>query len=320
MNFLPESGAKAFKRLVVLLASVYLGACAFLYVRQTHIIFVPQREVEFTPKEFGCEFDELHIGPSTAVQEVEAGNEPMLLDAWYLPASGPAQANGKRYTIVYLHGNGGSIGANAEHACRLAKYGFNVFIFDYRGYGRSVSRGFPSEASVYEDAESALVFLTAAHISEKYSVLLPNLIFYGHSLGAAVAVEMARRHPDTGGLIIESAFTSLEDMSSETPQYRIFPIHWLLWNRMESIAKVPSLKMPVLIIHGLSDKVIPSFMSERLYAAAPQPKTLLLIPGAGHEDCAAVGGAKYSAAVLAFAASIPQRTSAVPAPPATASR
>jgi pimeloyl-ACP methyl ester carboxylesterase len=166
---------------------------------------------------------------------------------------------------------------------------------DYRGYGRSSSNRFPSEARVYEDAEAAWQYL----VHEK-KIAPEDIIIYGHSLGGAVAIELASHHPQAAGLITESAFSSIEDMSAEDHIYSFFPIHLLLTQKFASLAKIPGIKMPVLFIHGTRDPIAPFYMSERLLQAAAGPKQLVLIEGAGHEDCALVGGEKYRNAVVSF--------------------
>ena len=253
----------------------YLGFCALLYARQTHFLFVPHTEVEMSPQDFGCQGEQVAIGPHK-------------LDGYWLPGTGTQ-------TLIYHHGNGGNVGDNAEHACRLNKFGFNVLVFDYRGYGNSKGN-FPSEQAVYEDAEAAWNFATQQkHVAPR------DVILYGHSLGAAAAIEMAARHPSASGLIEESGFSSVYDMANRDKVFRYFPVRLILTQHMDSIHKLPRIKMPVLIIHGARDKVIPVEMADALYAAANEPKKKLIVATAGHEDTAAMGGDAYKNAVLDFA-------------------
>ena len=285
-------------RVFTVLVAAYVFACGFLFFRQEQMIYVPQREVENTPRDFGCGYGEFTIS---------ADARGKMLSGWWLPA-GPGVHSDK--AILYLHGNSGSVGANAAHACRLAKFGYPVLIFDYRGYGKS-SDEFPNEQRIYEDSESAWRYLTSASQQGRAQVEPRNVILYGHSMGGAVAIEMAKRHPNAAGLIMESAFTSLLDMALENPKYRIFPLELLMTQRMDSVHKLASLKMPVLFIHGTIDEVVPFHMSEELFAAAHQPKTFVGIENAGHENAAEIGGEKYSDAVHKFVSSI---ESAAPVP------
>jgi pimeloyl-ACP methyl ester carboxylesterase len=266
------------RRIFFVLAMVYLLACALLYVRQGHFIFFPEAKIKSTPADFGCTFEDVTIPEKNH-----------KLQGWWLPG-----ANGK--AVLYLHGNGGNIGANAEHACRFQKMGFSTLLFDYRGYGRS-DGGFPSEKSVYEDADRAWSYLIEKHVAPA------DIVIYGHSLGGAVAIELARRHPDARGLIVESAFTSLADMSARDRLNRVFPLRLLLTEQMDSISKVASLKMPILFIHGTADQLVPSFMTEQLFDQARGRKSLFLVSGAGHENCAATAGKRYGEVVLKFVGS-----------------
>ncbi|WP_342394016.1 alpha/beta hydrolase [Chrysosporum bergii] len=129
----------------------------------------------------------------------------------------------------------------------------------------------------------------------------PEQIFiYGHSLGGAIAIDLAIKHPETAGLIVESSFTSIRDMVTYRNLFRIFPVNLILRQRFESIKKVPHLKVPVLFIHGNADTTVPSFMSQQLYHAAPEPKKLLLVPTAEHNNTAVVAGNEYVEAVRSF--------------------
>lgn len=267
-------------RLLLVVVIAYVAACAFLFTRQTHFLFFPEAQIANTPSDFGCEFTELWIGPRR-------------LYAWWLPSrSASAQ------TIIYHHGNAGNIGSNAQHACRLNRYGFNVLVFDYRGYGRSAG-DFPTEQRVYADAED--VWSYALH-ERKLSPAA--LILYGHSLGGAVATEMAFRHPEAAGLVVESTFTSIYDMARLDRTFGVFPMRFLLTEHMDSVGKIGGLKMPVLIIHGTKDAVVPSFMSQELYASAREPKTLSLIEGGHHEDSAQVEPGAYRQAIMDFSGRI----------------
>jgi uncharacterized protein len=190
---------------------VYLALCIGLYVAQSRFIFVPQRKVLHTPKEYGCDY-----------KEVKFGGTLDQLHGWWLSADPRLSAQMDSRTLIYFHGNGGSIGANAEHACRLRNIGLNVLIFDYRGYGES-NGGPPTESSVFTDADAAWQYLTKDRAIEPRKVII-----YGHSLGGAVAIEIAKRHPEAEALITESTFTSIRAMADLEPKFGVFPLSYIL--------------------------------------------------------------------------------------------
>lgn len=265
--------------LAAVFAAIYVSLCLFLVFGQRRFIYFPFTAIESTPADYGAEYSELWI----------AGENGARLHAWWIPArSQPAP------TLLYLHGNGVNIGANAAQAVRLSEMCCDVLLFDYRGYGKS-SGPFPSEKRAYEDAEAAWRYL-----QEQRRVPPKSVILYGHSLGGAVAIELAKRHPDAAGLIVESTFTSVADRAGMEPLYRAFPLRLLIHERYDSAGKIRDVHMPVLFLHGEDDITIPSSMSERLYDLAHEPKRLVLFPDAGHENTAMVGGERYRSAVREF--------------------
>ena len=265
---------------VVLLVVAYGAACTYLWAKQRELIFLPSREVTRTPADAGVQYDDvwLPVGASPGAS----------LHGWWLQ-SGAASAP----VCLYLHGNDLNLGSNVEHIVRLHRAGFSVLAVDYRGYGKS-SGGFPSEVQVYEDADAAW-----NHLVNERHVDTRRLFIYGHSLGGAIAIELAARHPETAGLIVESGFTSLPGIAKTV--FWMFPVDFLLTPRFDAIAKVPTLQPPVLFIHGMADREVPHAMSEALFAVANEKsRRLTLIPGGGHEDSAIVGEARYTRAVLDF--------------------
>jgi uncharacterized protein len=196
--------------------------------------------------------------------------------------------------LLYLHGNGENIGANAAHASRLHQLGFSVFLFDYRGYGKSEG-AFPTEQAVYADADRALRYLT-----QDRRIPLEKIVIYGHSLGGAIAIDLARRNPSAGGLIVESSFTSALEMARRHWWTAVFPVDLLLTQRFQSIDKVVDLKMPTLFIHGKADNLIPFQMGDRLFQSTQTHKQLWLVPGADHNNVAEVAGKSYLARVGQF--------------------
>ncbi len=171
-------------------------------------------------------------------------------------------------------------------------WGWNVLVIDYRGFGESYGDEEPSEAKLYEDALAALKYLKVdRHIP-------PNKIFiYGHSLGGAVAIELATKKEcsDTAGLIVESTFTSIQEMSALRYYglLRLLPISLLLTEKFDSFSKISSVKLPILFIHGRDDRKVPFEMSEKLRVKAGGSHLLCSIDGAGHENCGSIGKVKY---------------------------
>ncbi|MEG3842409.1 alpha/beta fold hydrolase, partial [Microcoleus sp. herbarium14] len=200
----------------------------------------------------------------------------------------PLNKGGLGRVVLYLHGNGSNVGANVEHANRFHRLGLSIFMIDYRGYGKSQG-DFPSESQVYEDAQLAWDYLV------KQRGIHPSQIYiYGHSLGGAIAIDLAVRHPEAAGLIVESSFTSVRAMVDfQKPLFSMFPIDVLLTQRFDSLSKVDRLQIPVLFIHGSADSIVPTKMSKKLFDAAPEPKQLYIVPNAGHNNSAAIGGAEY---------------------------
>lgn len=253
----------------------YVATGGILWALQTRLIFEPMRELVVTPTQLGF-----------PVADITIPVRGEALRAWWMPGS---RADGK--AILYFHGNDGNVSTSVSETALLRELGFPVLVVDYRGYGAS-DGGSPTEASVYEDAEAALAQLVGWEIDPR------EIYVYGHSLGAAIAIELAVRHPELGGLIVESGFTSIYDMARREPQYRIYPVGLLLNPRFDSISKVSRLELPVLYIHGTADAVVPYQMGEALYERSGGHKRLVTVRGGGHDDNAAVAPALLRAALL----------------------
>jgi hypothetical protein len=267
----PMNRSRFIRTALLVVAAAIIGACASLDRIERNAIFKPTRDVTETPASHGAAYEELWIAVGTE-----------RVNAWWL--RGPASDSP---ALLYLHGNAENLGPNAPRIARFRDMGFSVLAIDYRGYGKS-DGGLPSEASVYADAQAAWDLLRTLAPERKRFI-------YGHSLGGAVAIELARRNSDASGLVVESTFTSIKDAAADTPWHWLAS-DWLLAQRFSSIEKIGTLKLPILIIHGMADPLIPYRMSEALYAAANEPKRLLLVPGADHRDVPAVGGERYRAA------------------------
>jgi uncharacterized protein len=245
---------------------------------QARFIFHPSRIVDVTPGDSGVKFDKVTL-PLKGDQ----------LAGWWVPSEDP-QAK----TLLYLHGNAGNVGVNVDQVLRLRKTGLHIFIFDYRGYGDSTG-GPPREKLVYEDAERAWKYLVAER-----NIPPADIAIYGHSMGGAVGVDLASKHPEAGALITEDTLTSVAERADSTPYGTYLPVRLILTERFDSISKIGSIHLPKLILHGEADTMTPPLMARRLYDAAPDPKQIALIPGGGHEDSAEVNAAAYFAALNGF--------------------
>ncbi len=288
---------------LAVLALLYAAACGYMWATQRQQVFEPTSVLQTTPDRMGMKYESLKI-------PVGKGADSAELDGWWVPAPSPQSspapvvAGGGANdtlrelhvntapTLVYFHGNYRNIGNNLEHTQRLHRMGYNVLLADYRGFGRSMG-GQPSEAKVYEDAEAIWQYLIKVR-----GVPPGHAFIYGHSLGGAIAIDLALHHPEAAGLITESTFTSMTAMGQKN--YGFLPIGLLLNQRFDSIRKMPQMKLPVLIIHGTWDPKVPVEMAKQLYAAAPKPSTLLLINGGEHNNSAAIGWVQYRDAVAAF--------------------
>lgn len=184
-------------------------------------------------------------------------------------------------TLVFFHGNTGNIGDVDWLGQRFHERGFNVLLFDYRGYG--ASEGEESETGLYADGDAAVAFL----INEK-RVRPDQIILYGQSLGTTVVADVASRR-DLGAVILESGPSSASSMAGHALPWLPQRLHFLGKNRFESAQKLAKVKAPVLISHGDPDPVVPTSEGRLLYAAANEPKRLLIFPGAGHNVFGSAG-------------------------------
>lgn len=241
------------------------AAYAAIYVAANRFVFAPQR---FPEGRWDLQ-DEL------GAQDVwlESG-DGRHLHAWFI------EVPGSRVVTLYLHGNGGNVACRPGHLKEIAAAGSSVLIVDYRGYGRSP--GWPTERGLYQDAESAYEYLT----SQGYSPA--QIVLHGESLGSAVAVELATRR-SCAGLILECPFTSAAAMAGIT-------VPWLgpLFVRgFNSLRKIVEVHVPLLVIHGDDDPVVPHAMGRELFGAANEPKMFWSIPGARHKTIVQTAGPLY---------------------------
>ncbi len=232
------------------------------------LIFFPDREIEITPGELGLHFED---GPLTAADGVR-------LHGWFLPTPG------SRFTVLVCHGNGGNISHRLERVLLMqSKLRTDVFLFDYRGYGRS--EGSPDEPGTYLDARAAYKFLV-----DQRRIASERIILFGESLGAAVAIQLALEVVSRA-LVLESPFTSIADMARAV--YPFAPVKRFLRTRYDSLAKIGNVDAPLLVLHGTRDRTVPFEQGQRLFEAATEPKRFFAISGADHNDTYFTGGEPY---------------------------
>jgi fermentation-respiration switch protein FrsA (DUF1100 family) len=203
-----------------------------------------------------------------ALKEITVTTDDNLkIIGWYAPAAG------KNRTLVFFHGNGDGLASVAFVAKPFIEKGYGFLLVEYRGY--SGQPGFPTEKNLYSDARVFIRHLLANGVKES------DLVFYGHSLGTGVALQMATEFK-ASGLVLEAPYMSIARMGQL--RFPMFPAEMLTLDRFESFKKIPSLHMPLLVAHGEWDLVVPYDQGKALFDLAPEPKTFIAIPNGGHSD------------------------------------
>jgi fermentation-respiration switch protein FrsA (DUF1100 family) len=206
------------------------------------------------------------------------------LHGWWVPATGAPRLGG----VLFLHGNAGNIGDRVAHLELLARAGFGVLAFDYRGYGRSGGR--PDEPGTYRDARAALEVLRERDGK--------RIIYLGESLGGAIALELALSAPPAG-LVLQSTFTSIRDMARL--HYPFIP-RAAVPDAYPSLRLIAGLRAPLLFLHGDRDEVVPLMYGEALFEAAPEPKTMHVFRGVAHNDVLTRAGREWVDVIARWAA------------------
>jgi fermentation-respiration switch protein FrsA (DUF1100 family) len=210
------------------------------------------------------------------------------LGAWFIPAAAPATG----FTVIVFNGNAGHRGFRVPLARALSARGIATLLLDYRGFGGNP--GSPSETGLMQDARAARAWLDA-----RRGVARDRIVYFGESLGSGVAVQLAAEQPPAA-VIVRSPYTSLADIGRL--HYPFLPVGLLLRDRFSAIDAVRRVHVPVLVIAGERDSIIPASNSERLFAAAHEPKRLEIIPGADHNDAALLSGERVIDAIVRFLA------------------
>ena len=262
----------------LLVTAALVGGCATLDTRQREWIFQPSDRSWGSSAEAAAGMEDRWI----RFDSRETG-QPVTLHGLWLPA---AQADAP--VLLYLHGARWNVTGSAFRIRRMQELGFSVLAVDYRGFGRS-DRHLPSERMAYEDARAAWDWLAQQHPQR------PRYIF-GHSLGGAIAIELAQQVTDEAGVLVEGTFSSLRDVVASM-RFGWLPVGPLLTQRFESDRKVAAIGSPLLVVHGSEDRLIPAELARKLYEAAAEPKAFVLVQGGSHHNTNAVGQPQYREAI-----------------------
>ena len=240
-----------------MLALAYAVFCVTLGIMQGSLIYFPD-PVTFVPADW-------------ALKELQPLNvttkDGLNLVSWYSPPR-----NHDKLTIVFFQGNAGHLGYRNYKVRPWLNAGYGVLMVGYRGFGNP---GMPSEQGFYSDARAAIDALKAKGVPDK------SLVLYGESMGTGVAVQMATEY-QAAGLILESPYTSVPDVGAD--RYPLVPVRFLVRDKYDSLAKIGRVHMPLLLLHGEMDQVVPVKFGRQLFAAANEPKQAEFVPDAGHND------------------------------------
>jgi fermentation-respiration switch protein FrsA (DUF1100 family) len=271
--------------LVVVVAAALVVALTALFQRR--LIYLAE----------GDPGDPAFVGLPEAREVTFDTEDGLSLNAWFVPAHGESPSPG----VAFFPGNGGNRSYRAPLAAKLAAAGLSVLLVDYRGYAGNP--GSPSETGLASDARAAATWL------RRQSEVDPErLIYFGESLGTGVAVTLATESPPAA-LILRSPYSSLTSLAQH--HYPFLPVRWILQDRFESHRRIGALACPILVLAGDLDRIVPTEESHRLFEAASEPKRLVLIPAARHNDPQMLDGALLLEEVHRFL----QDMELIPTPP-----
>ncbi|WP_298208042.1 alpha/beta fold hydrolase [Acidovorax sp.] len=265
------------------LAIAVTAGCATLDTKQREWIFQPS-DRSWGGAQSTEDMEDVWID----FQSSASGKAERLHGLW-LPHDQVGQADAP--VLLYLHGARWNVTGSAGRIRRMQALGFSVLAIDYRGFGQS-SAGLPSEETAAEDARAAWDWLAQTKPNK------PRYIF-GHSLGGAIAIDLARQVPDEQGTIVEGTFTSIPEVVS-TFKWGWLPVSGLITQRFDSVRKVSEIGSPLLVVHGSQDSLIQPSLGRKLYEAAAEPKRFVLVEGGSHHNTNAVGRGLYREAVASL--------------------
>ena len=263
---------------LVVLLPLGLSGCATLDQKQREWVFQPSKQSWWGGASAAEGMHDVWIDFDSR----ESG-EPVRLHGLWLP-----QPQADAPLLLYLHGARWDVRSSAHRMRRMHDLGFAVLGIDYRGFGQSTDT-LPSEAMAYEDARAAWDWLAQQHPG------LPRYVF-GHSLGGAIAVQLASQVDDESGVLVEGSFTSVPDVVSSF-KWGWLPVGLLITQRFDAAARVDKLGSPLLVVHGSADRLIPPELGRKLYERARDPKRFVLVEGGSHHNTNAVGLAQYRESV-----------------------
>jgi hypothetical protein len=263
------------------LAALFTVGCSTLDERQREWIFQPSDRAWGSSAAYADGMQDVWIDFPSRVT-----GEPTRLHGLWVPSE---KSNAP--VLLYLHGARWNVWGSAPRIRRMQELGFSVLAIDYRGFGKSTAI-LPSEEMAYEDARAAWDWLGRQYPDRARYV-------FGHSLGGAVAIDLASKVRDEQGVIVEGTFTSIPDVASSM-KWGWLPVGPLITQRFESVRKVAKLDSPLLVVHGANDGLIRSDLGRRLYDAATGKKHFLLVEGGSHHSTMSVGYAQYREALAQF--------------------
>ena len=231
-------------------------ALVFFYILLLTVVFFFQRNLLYHPSIDNYLEDKVVREPAEIEKVKVTTNDKIDLIGWFYN-----QDLEKFKTILFFHGNAGSLENRTYKLNHFKNLNVNFLIIAWRGFHGN--EGKPNEMGLYADARSAIKWLSAKGIKEQ------NIILYGESLGTGVAVEVAQ-NKDYAGVILESPFTSMVNIGKK--YYPFFPVRFLLKDKFESYRKIKKVSVPVLVLHGKKDKIVPFAMGKKMYEMANEPK------------------------------------------------